>query len=496
MRPLLRGRRNDGCAERSDGRAARQIELDPRAATLRRVEREHAAVRLRHGLHEREPRAVPAGRVEKNGSNTRDWMLGAMPGPLSCTETRRARRASARISSRRRLGGLNALLIRFVSAAVSAVRLPSSSTNAASPWMIRCAFGGFTASIASCAARQKRSATHTRTPRGARANASMSWISRSRWRSRSIPFFSSADSCSSRRARAALREVASVRPREWRANLMRGHLADRAQALVARYELLERARLGNVRQQDDLRGLLWRGARCERHTPASRVIQSPPASRVREHAACDREPRLAGDVAAEDSCDRFVSGCSRSRRRRRRPRAACRAASADARPCAPPSRGALASATRVFDSLLSSRHAAQRVIGVLQLARKQIERVERCSSSPRSVCSRVVSSGDCASLEERPEQDPSCPAPEAGNTRINGRGGRRGVKSLKRAKAKRQEFNSLEDRTCAALLRGSAAQLQKTRGVCDGAVGLLERRADQMFLDRPQVLAQINHRSG
>src|SRR5882672_2438389 len=31
------------------------------------------------------PKPVPAGRVEKNGSNTRDWMLGAMPGPLSCT---------------------------------------------------------------------------------------------------------------------------------------------------------------------------------------------------------------------------------------------------------------------------------------------------------------------------------------------------------------------------------------------------------------------------
>src|SRR5262249_540070 len=36
-----------------------------------------------------------------------------------------------------------------------------------------------------------------------------------------------------------------------------------------------------------------------------------------------------------------------------------------------------------------------------------------------------------------------------------------------------------------------AAQLQQARRVRDGAVGLLERRADQMFLDRAQVLAQV-----
>ena len=71
-----------------------------------------------------------------------------------------------------------------------------------------------------------------------------------------MPFSSSVRALALVAARAALREI-QQRARERRANLVRearGHLADRAQALIARDELLERARLRDVGQQDDLRG--------------------------------------------------------------------------------------------------------------------------------------------------------------------------------------------------------------------------------------------------
>src|SRR5690606_32593169 len=84
------------------------------------------------------PSPVPAARVEKNGSKIRDWISRAMPGPLSCTTSAtRCPRASARSVTTTSGAASNAFATRFVSAAVSAVRLPWSSSSAFAPSMTR-----------------------------------------------------------------------------------------------------------------------------------------------------------------------------------------------------------------------------------------------------------------------------------------------------------------------------------------------------------------------
>ena len=103
--------------------------------------------------------------------------------------------------------------------------------------------------------------------------------------------------------RAALGQI-QQRAGQRRANLMRetgGHLADRAQTLVAGRQLLQRARLRDVGQQDDSNALLRQRA-CRKRDPSA-VTRQPIAvcrARATQNFFDDRLPGCADELATQD----------------------------------------------------------------------------------------------------------------------------------------------------------------------------------------------------
>ncbi len=184
--------------------------------------------------------------------------------------------------------------------------------------------------------------------------------------------------------RTALRQI-QQRAGERRTDLVRearGHLADRRQPLIAAHELLERARLGDVGEQNDARRIAAaagssRATLGDPHASASRrrPTADAPALRGRRFAMGFRRdptpsnssaPRLYSWIRPASSTTITPAGSVPSSERSR---SAVRSAS-----CA----GALARAARVLELGRQRRSALlQHLIRALQLRRKLVEDAER-----------------------------------------------------------------------------------------------------------------------